>query len=54
LDKSHQNCLAKALVTISMLEMQDLQYAWCSQYCSWARIHPGLHHDCASYVYTLL
>ena len=37
------------LINLSMLSAHDLQYAFCSQYCSWGRSHCGRHYDCASY-----
>jgi len=36
----------KKFVKISMFQVQDLQYDFCSQYCSWARGHCGRHYDC--------
>jgi len=38
----------------SMLQIQYLQYAFCSQYCSWARSHRGRHYGCTFYIYMLL
>jgi len=40
---------AKVLLNLSMLQVHDLQYAFCSQYCTWTRSHRGRHYDCASY-----
>ena len=31
-----------------------MQYAFCSQYCTWPRSHRGRHCACAFYIYTLL
>jgi len=42
------------MVKISMVSEQDLQYAFCSLYSSWARSHCDCHNDCVFYIYTFL
>jgi len=51
LDESHHLLVkfhARPLVKTSMALVQDMQYAFCSQYwsCSWARRHCDRQHDC--------
>jgi len=42
------------MMKISMALEQDLQYAFCSLYSSWARSHCDRHYDCVFYIYALL
>jgi len=45
---------AEAHVNFSMPQVQDLQYAFSRQYCSWAKSRHCRHYDRAFYIHILL